>query len=166
MKQITLVAIILLLTTIAYTQSVSAIMGISSNGSILYGAEFKSNNIGGFVERYYYNVNDLAKLSDDSYLVGSIYAVKYDGIMIGLNYHVKSFSNITLSGGIGILNEYRIYGSFSDYYKVDNKLAYEISAGVDVINLDHLMVALRGGINTCTNVFGTITIGVKLNKLK
>jgi len=163
MRRITLTLIALILHTVAFTQAVSAIIGTSSNGSILYGVEFKSNNIGGFVERYYYNTEDMNKLPENSYLANSIYAVKYDGVMVGINYHVKSFSNITLSGGIGILNEYRIYGSFNDYYEVKEKLAYEISAGMDVINLEKLVVALRGGINTCTNVFGTVTIGVKLN---
>jgi hypothetical protein len=48
---------------------------------------------------------------------------------------------------------------------VNQKFAMEIGAGRDFNAGDNIIIGIRGGVNNCTNLFGTISIGFNLNQL-
>ena len=167
MKKLFLLLSILMLVGIqSFSQGVSIFIGASTNENIIYGAEFKSKTIGGYVERYgcekdypkyVLPPNQLNRPAPDNVL--------YDGIMLGGNVHVKSIGNILLSAGIGILTEYTIYEGLENSMDVSQKFAMEFAAGKDFNATDRIIIGIRGGVNNCTNLFGTISIGFNFKNL-
>lgn len=163
----TLVIIILMATKCAKAQDVSLFVGASTNENRIYGAEFKTNTVGFFVEKYNCKHDYLPyELPPNQLQPPSPSNVIYDGVMFGANYHLKAMSNTILSLGIGILNEYVIYGEFGDKPTntmiCNQRFGIEMSAGKDYCAGDNIIIGIRGGVNNCTNIFGTISIGYKL----
>lgn len=147
-------------------QDVSLFIGASTNENIMYGAEFKTSKVGFFVEKYNCKHDYLRyELPSNQLQPPSPHTIIYDGVMFGTNYHMKSMTNIILSFGVGILNEYIIYGEFGNAPNTmisNQKFALEISAGKDFNAGDNIIIGIRGGVNNCTNIFGTLSIGYKL----
>ena len=148
-------------------QSVSVFGGGAMKGTVMYGIEFRSPSYGFYVERY----SSEGKGEFPKYVLPSNQTFRpqpmlilYDGIMIGVNKHIKSLSEITLSGGIGILNEYYIYNEGKGKKSVSNtqKFSFELGAGKDITISNHLVLGVKGGVNNLTSIFGNLTVGFKL----
>lgn len=159
-----IIILVVVMPFLSMAQSVSVFVGASTNENTMYGAEFKSKTVGFYVEKYncinnyiiyVLPTNQLKPPSPDNVL--------YDGVMFGVNTHIKSIGNIVLSAGIGILNEYVIYEDWSNMYSmtVNQRFAMEISAGQDFNAGDNLIIGVRGGVNNYTNLFGTLSVGYK-----
>jgi hypothetical protein len=185
MKKI-LILVFVLLSTIVKSQDVTPFVGVSTNRSILFGVEFKTETWGGYVERYVckkdyqdyqdiidYRINNLKIISNFEHPTSNK-KMHYDGLMIGVNRHFKSLSNVLLSFGIGYLNEFELYNYSIAYLKlskkqdeigtvkkVNQKFAFEFSGGQDFEINNHLIMGLKGGFNTRTEIFGTASIGYR-----
>jgi hypothetical protein len=167
-KLFVLLSILMLVAVQSYAQGVSIFVGASTNENTIYGAEFKSKTIGCYVGKYNSEHNyPKYVLPPNQLKAPTPDNVLYDGVMFGVSTHIKSMGNIVISTGIGILNEYVIYGDWQNMYSMDvnQKFAMEIGAGRDFNAGDNIIIGIRGGVNNCTNLFGTISIGFNLNQL-
>lgn len=174
-----LMLIVLLFPVVLMAQSVSVLSGISCSGNAIFGAEFKTNTVGVFVERTINTkYNNLSAPLPNAILSAPIDVI-YDGIMIGTTVHIKAMSDILLSAGFGMLNKNTIYYistqtvynpnggviSFADNKMVqisnDQTFAFEISCGKDFFITDNVIFGIKGGVNSCTDIFGTLSVGCK-----
>jgi hypothetical protein len=175
-----LMLFVLLFPTVLMAQSVSGFAGISSANNLIYGAEFKSKTAGFFVERYISN-RTYASLSEPSHtaILGAKHDIVYDGLMFGTNLHVKAMSNILISVGIGLLTEQTVYYVINPYgntYSASGNVvsfadtdmikasgnqvfAFEVSCGKDFEINDNMIIGIKGGVNSRTDIFGTMSIG-------
>jgi hypothetical protein len=164
-----LISMLLLISIAGSTQNVSVFAGASTNENVMYGIEFKSKTVGLFVERYVCEKDYLKYILPKGQLKPSAPDnVLYDGIMFGANTHIKALSNILLSAGVGVLNEYTIYtegydGVMITTMKTSQKFALEISAGKDFNVSKYVTIGVKGGVNNCALIFGTVSLGVKLD---
>ena len=144
-------------------QSVSIGVGTSCKSSLVYSVEFKTSNVGFYVSKYNYDVSNRNIVDRNVFGIGGGSIVGYSGVMFGVNYHIKGMSNITLSGGVGSFNQYMGYKEKPNYgYYVNDNVAYEFSMGKEIINNDHFIMSIRGGVNSSTLIFGMVSMGVKL----
>jgi hypothetical protein len=185
----TLVVIILMATKCAKAQSVSVFVGASSANNMIYGAEFKSETFGLFVERYVSNREYSTLLAPTPIaVISNMYDIVYDGLMFGTNIHVKGMSNVLFSVGVGLLEKRTIYyvdypygntynpygntynpsGSVVNIADTDRVIvggkqlfAFEVSCGKDFEINDNMIIGIKGGINNRTDIFGTISLGCK-----
>lgn len=148
-------------------QSVSIFAGASTNNNLVYGAEFKSETLGLFVERYQCDKDYPKYVLPINQQKPQMYSNQnYDGIIFGINRHFKALSNVLLSCGIGLLNEYTIYHGdrrTATSMTVGQKFSMELSAGKDFNVCNHFCIGVKGGVNNCTSIFGILSLGVKLN---
>jgi len=159
-----IIAIIILLFILSIksnAQSVSFGCGISSSNSYIYNVEFKTSSYGMYVSKYSYTHN-AEVFTPIPTIDGNISDLGYNGIVFGVNKHFKSLSNTTLSLGMGILNKYEFYHTIKDKMVITDIPVIEFSAGKDLISTKYTTIAIRGGINTATLIFGVITVGIKL----
>lgn len=164
-----LISMLLLISIAGSTQNVSVFAGASTNNNLMYGAEFKSKTVGLFIERY------LCEKDYPKYVLptgqdnpSSPDDIVYDGVMFGVNTHIKALSNILLSAGVGVLNEYTVYterynGIRMTTIETSQKFAFEMSAGKDFNVTKCFTIGIKGGVNNRTLIFGTVSLGLKLN---
>lgn len=154
---ITLLAIIA--TMNAHSQSLNVFMGGAVKNTVLYGIELRSETYGVYVARYGNKVDLPKKMIQANYSENPIY-ILYDGVMFGVNRHIECASEINLFVGAGILNEYNIYREQKGAKTMltQQKFAFELGAGKD-FKLNNLNVGVKLGVNTCTSVFGSLSIG-------
>jgi hypothetical protein len=177
-----LIVVFVFLSIVVKSQEVSPFVGYCSTGSIIFGTEFKSDRWGGFVEKYTCDKN-FDNYSEIPYIEKKvcIMSTQYDGLMFGVNRHFKSMSNVLISFGIGLLDEITLYEGYSlkdmlvynhdgtvihtprlkTSKKTFQKIAFEFSGGQDFEINDHLIMGLKAGFNTKTEIFGTISIGYR-----
>jgi hypothetical protein len=162
-KNLLIVSIIFMFGMNVKSQNVNIFAGVAVKHTIIYGLELRSNNYGFFVERYANKIDypvktiGLQNLSQPS-------MITYDGLMIGVNKYIECLSKITMSVGVGILNEYNVYKEDNGVKKVviNEKFAIEMGVGKYMVIKKHLVIGVKGGVNNLTSIFGNVSVGIKL----
>jgi len=154
---ITLLAIIATLNS--HSQSINVFIGGAVKNTMLYGIELRSENYGVYVTRYANNV-DLPKKSIQPNQSENPISIVYDGLTAGINRHIECLSEVNLFAGVGMLNEYSIYSEQKGLKSMDTqqKFAFELGAGKD-FRLNNMNIGIKFGVNTCTSIFGALSIG-------